>query len=482
MTPENKPSKKLIEEAKKLANIVGSTLGAEGKLVVYKDKHGRTIANKDGVSVAQHTEVGPGGELLKQAALFTVRNAGDGTTTSTVIAAELLGEYNRAQQEGLELALEDVTEYIDKTSIPVTNVEAVATIACNNDPINGKLIADAWKDAGKYGNVALDISNSKETYTKLEHGLKLDNGFMDVSFANDQQRNIYSVENPYLFFSTSTIDDPKELMPIIKIAMEEQRPLVIVAAVKPEAAAAFAVNARKGFPVCLISPNREEIEDIAIVTGAKLHGPHLGDDKNLLNKSFLGTCDSAYVDRRESAFRFDVKPQNEDRIAFLKSEIKQANNELVRDQLKRRLANVAGTLGMIYVGGETDIEVAEKQHRMEDAVYATELAIKEGIVPGGGVALKDAAQALRSHKHTGDVKVGYDALLKAIVAPYERILTNAEMKAKVLGEGMGINALTGEEINMIESDIIDPSSVTKAALVSAVSAAKIISNVSHVLI
>jgi chaperonin GroEL len=478
----------IIEGVDKLASAVKITLGASGKCVIYEDAFGRPVITKDGVTVAEsvvllHPVENIGATLIKEAARNTVSEAGDGTTTATVLADSLLKIANkslndtdiRELKEGIISGADKVKKYLNKTSIPVKGemLKSVATISCNNDKELGAKIGEAYEKVGKNGIVLMEESETNETYVDFVEGVQFDSKLKSPHFATNKDKGIAVLDDPYVLIVSSPIPNIRRIQTVLEHVIKTKRSLLIVADVEQQPFATLLSNKVKGnIKINIVDapgfgPTRQEtIEDLAILTGAKIISEELGDDLDLIDPSVLGSAVKSVTDDKNTVLQ--VVPDGtalEDRINMVVEKIKNETNAFFKKKLEQRLSMLTGQVGIIYVGGDSKVELKEKKDRVEDAIHATKAAYKEGIVPGGGIALLNAADAIKPKNR------GEEVLLEAIRSPYYTILDNAgivEIK-RMKTKGKGINVITGEEVDMVKSGIIDPVLVTKSALKNAVS-------------
>ena len=481
--------KKVINGVDKLAKAVKSTLGASGKCVIYEDARGKPVITKDGVTVAQSVVLydpveNIGATLIKEAAQNTVKEAGDGTTTATVLAESLIKEVNKEKyidvpvrdiKNGISSGLEKVNKYLEKTAINVKGdmLKDVSTISCNNDTKLGKIIAEAYEKVGENGVVLMEESETEETYVELVDGVQIDCGLTSPHFVTNTEKHKAELENPLVLIVSSEIPNIRKIQNILEYVIKNKRALLIVAPVDQQVKAALMMNKVKGnIKVNIIDlpgfgPTRKDAtEDLAVLTGATVINEELGDDLDLITTEHLGEIEFAVTDDKNTVFTLQGMNSNiESRIDEVQKKIKDEKAGFIKKKLEQRLATLSGSVGIIKVGANSKVELKEKKDRVEDAIYATKAALKEGIVPGGGVALLNASQ-----KITADA-VGEEILMDAIRAPFDTILKNAglEQIGKRPEKGLGVDVVTGKSVNMIESGIIDPVLVTKSALKNAVS-------------
>jgi chaperonin GroEL len=478
---------KVIAGVEKLAKAVKSTLGASGKCVIYEDARGLPVITKDGVTVAESVVLfdpveNMGATLIKEAARNTVREAGDGTTTATVLAESLLKEVSNSDgtireiKDGIKSGLTKVNDYLDKISVKIEGdmLESVSSISCNNDSELGKIIAEAYTKVGKDGVVLMEESPTEETYVEVVDGVQIDSGLTSPHFVTDKDKQIAELENPLVLIVSSEIPNIRKIQKILEHVIKNKRPLLIVAPVDQQVKAALLMNKVKGnIKVNIVDlpgfgPTKQDtIEDLAFLVGAKVINEQLGDDLDLIDIDCLGEAYTAITDDKNTVLTIDTpEDQMEERIESIKKTIdKWEKNPFIQKKHRQRLAMLSGSVGIVKVGANSKVEMKEKKDRVEDAIYATKAALKEGIVPGGGVALLNAAQKITAKA------VGEKILLKSIQAPFNTILENAglEQIAPRPKKGLGVDVVTGESVDMIKSGIIDPVLVTKSALKNAVS-------------
>ena len=481
--------KRVISGVDKLAEAVKSTLGASGKCVIYEDTRGRPVITKDGVTVAESVILydpveNIGATLIKEAAKKTVNEAGDGTTTATVLAQSLIKLVNEPEnmnantrdiKDGFTSGLNKVNEYLDKISIPVEGnmLNNVASISCNNDTELGGIISKAYEKVGTNGIVLMEESETNKTYADVVDGVQLECKLTSPHWVTDKDRQVCSLDNPYVLIVSSPIPSIRKIQNILEHVIKKNRSLLIVAECEKQVKSALLMNKIKGnIKVNIIDlpgfgPTKADtIEDLAIITGAKVMNEELGDDLDLIQPDCLGEVVKSVTDNRTTVlttgnFTEEVK----DRIEKIKKKIKEEEDPFIKRKLEQRLAMLNGSVGIIKVGADSKIELNEKKDRVEDAIYAVKAALKEGIVPGGGVALLNAALNIKEEN------IGEKILTKSIISPFKTILDNAGIENIKVPEknGYGIDVITGKEVNMVENGIIDPVLVTKTALKNAVS-------------
>jgi len=479
---------KVIAGVNKLAKAVKSTLGASGKCVIYEDARGLPVITKDGVTVAESVVLfdpveNMGATLIKEAARNTVREAGDGTTTATVLAESLLNEVNnhnsvaiRTIKDGVKTGLVKINDYLDKISVKIEGnmLESVSSISCNNDEELGKIIAEAYSKVGKDGVVLMEESPTEETYVDIVDGVQIDSGLTSPHFVTDKDKQICELENPLILIVSSEIPNIRRIQKILEHVIKNKRSLLIVAPVDQQVKAALLMNKVKGnIKVNIVDlpgfgqTKQDTCEDFAFLTGARVINEELGDDLDTISIDCLGEANTSVTDNKNTVLTIDVLDQQlEERKSSIQKLIdKEDKNPFIKKKHQQRLAMLSGSVGIIKVGADSKVEMKEKKDRVEDAIYATKAALKEGIVPGGGIALLNAAQNLTAEA------VGEEILFKAITAPFHTILENAglEQTEPRPKKGLGVDVVTGKSVDMIKQGIIDPVLVTKSALKNAVS-------------
>ena len=483
---------KVFEGVSKLTRAVSSTLGASGKCVMLEDSSGKPLITKDGVTVANAVILldpveNMGATLLKEAARQTVKEAGDGTTTATVLAHSILKEafatdnYNsREIRDGINSAVEKVVKYLEGESVEVSGdmLKQVATISSNNDSSLGKIIAKAFEDVGENGVVSMEISNDEETSAEIVDGASIDKGLKNHHFINNKEKGTCELNNPLVLIVESKIPNVRKVQSILEYVIKNNKELLIIGDADEQLVTAISMNVSKGNIKANIidAPDyginkKQTLQDFAALTGATVINEDLGDDMDLIDVSHLGTCLKAVTTQDDTIIQ--VEEINDDTKALIKQikkELKTTKINGKKHLLERRLSRLAGKVGVIKVGANSEVELKEKADRVEDSICATKAAIKEGILPGGGIALLNASNKVIPSN------IGEEILLKAIQAPFEVIMSNAgitkfEYPTK---KGHGYNVVTGEVVNMIKAGIIDPLLVTKSALKNAASVANTI--------
>lgn len=477
----------IMQGVEKLSNAVKSTLGASGKCVIYEDALGKPVITKDGVTVAEsvvllHPVENIGATLIKEAASNTVKEAGDGTTTSTVLAHSLLKTVNqhldeekvRELKSGISSGAEKVMVYLDKTSIEVKDdmLKQVASISCNNDTELGDKIGQAYEKVGKNGVVLMEESDTNETYVEFVDGVQFDSGLKSSHLSTDKNKGTATLEDPYVLIVSSPIPNIRRIQNVLEFVIKNKKSLLIVADMDQQPYQTLLANKVKGnIKVNIVDlpgfgPTKQQtLEDLAILTGAQIINEELGDDLDFIEPNVLGKAFKAVTDDKNTVLQ--VAEANEEvalRIMDVEKQIAEETNPFFKKKLEQRLSMLTGQVGIIYVGADSKVELKEKKDRIEDAIYATKAAYKEGIVPGGGVALLNASTLVKA-KNKGE-----EILLEAIRSPYETILENANIPVVYPQiKNRGIDVKTGKDVNMIKAGIIDPVLVTKTALKNAVS-------------
>ncbi len=480
----------VLTGVEKLTNAVGSTLGASGKCVILEDANGQPQITKDGVTVAnaitlQDSLENIGATLIKQAAQRTVSDAGDGTTTATVLAKAILDQANehslldnaRGMKDGIESGVKKVIKYLEKKSRKVTGkkIDQVATISANNDKELGKVIGEAFRLVDETGVVMMETNEQPETVVELIEGVQYDQALKNNHFITNKEKGTAELENPLVLIVESVIPNVRKIQSVLEFIIKNGKSLLIIADVDPQVVSALAMNKKKGnikvniidAPTYGIS-KKDVLSDLCAVTGATLINEDLGDDMDIIDPSHLGTCIKSVTNHEETILQVDIsdKALVKDTIILLEKQIKETKNPNITIRLEKRLAKLKAKVATVKVGANSEIELKEKRDRVEDAICATKAAIKEGIVPGGGIALLNASFNLKP------TCIGEEVLYQAIRRPYELILKNAGVEElKKLEEGKGLDVVTGNTVDMVKAGIIDPLLVTKSALTNAASVA-----------
>ena len=480
----------MFKGIEKLTYAVSSTLGASGKCVMLEDGSGRPVITKDGVTVADSIVLldpveNMGATLLKEAARKTVREAGDGTTTATVLAHAILKEAykvsdktnSRELKDGIVSATEKVVKYLQKNSTSVKGdmIDQIATISTNNDPELGKLIADAFRAVDNTGIVMMETSSSGETEVEVVDGIQYDKGLKNSHFVTNQQNKSAELDNPLVLLIESPVESIRQIQSVLEYVIKNNKPLLIIGDLEQGVLSALAMNKNKGnikvnvidAPTFGIS-KKEVLDDLALLTGATIINEDLGDDMDLIQIEHLGTCLRSITTHSETILK--VGEPTEDVLSIIKDLkeellVEKQSHKIIK--LETRLARLSAKIAIVKVGANSEIELQEKNDRVEDAICATKAAIKEGIVPGGGIALLNAST------HIKPTNQGEKVLLEAIKAPFKTILENAGITDVEIpkSKGKGLNVITGKTVTMVKSGIIDPLLVTKCALQNASSVA-----------
>ena len=484
-------SEKVFAGIEKLTKAVSSTLGASGKCVLLEDSMGKPVITKDGVSVADSIILldpveNMGATLLKEAARKTVREAGDGTTTATVLSHAILSEAykspetnTRKMKEGIEAMCDKIVEYLEKNKIEVKGdmIDQVATISTNNDKELGKLVGDAFRSVGNTGIVMMETSTDAECSLQVVEGVQCSMGLTTPHFVTNQKNKTAELDNPLILLVESEIESIRQIQTILEYVIKNNKSLLVIADMDQTVLSALAMNKVKGnIKINVINApvygvNRKEIfDDLALLTGATLINEDLGDDLDLIQPEHLGHCVKSITNQEETILHVGESSEEVKAvIEEVKNALSQNNPQPMVVKLEKRLARLTAKIAIVRVGANSEIELKEKADRIEDAICATKAAIKEGIVSGGGIALLNAAHNIDSFGE------GQSILLDAIKAPFNTILGNAgieEVPLEVISKvGYGLNVITGETVNMIDAGIIDPLLVTKSALKNAVSVA-----------
>ena len=484
----NIAKEQIIAGVDKLATAVKSTLGASGKCVIYEDARGKPVITKDGVTVAESVVLfdpveNIGATLIKEASKNTVKEAGDGTTTAIVLAQSLLREINNEEsnnsirqiKEGVNSGLEKINKYLNESSIEIKGdlLEHVSSISCNNDKELGGIISEAYEKVGNDGVVLMEESNSEETYMDVVDGVQIDSGLISSHFITDKEKQRSELDNPLVLIVSSEIPNVRRVQSILEHVIKTKRALLIVAPVAQQLKTALLMNKVKGnIEVNIIDPpgfgntKQDTIEDLAIITGAKVMNEELGDDLELIQPDCLGEVVKSVTDDKNTVLTVDMANKKvKERIKSVKNLLKEEKNGFLKEKLQQRLAMLSGSVGVVFVGANSAVELKEKKDRVDDAIYATKAALQEGIVSGGGIALLNAANTIKPEG------IGETILFEAVKSPFKTILANAgienyEIPANI---GEGYNVITGKIVNMIDTGIIDPVLVTKTALKNAIS-------------
>lgn len=493
----------------KLARAVKVTLGPKGRNVILQKSFGSPTVTKDGVTVAKEIELedtyeNMGAQMVREVASKTSDVAGDGTTTATVMAEAIFNEGLRAvtagvnpiqMKSGIEAAVSDITEKLNKMSIKIKNKDEmsnVATIAANNDREIGTLLSDAMEKVGKDGVITVDEGKSLETEVEWVEGMQFDRGYLSPYFVTDPNAMNAVLEDCYILVFEKKITNIKDLVPVLEAVMQQSKPLLIIAEdVEGEALATLVINRLRGtFNCCAVKApgygdrRKAMMEDIAILTGGTAVFEALGLKLENLPITDLGRAKKVIVDKDNTTIiegagkSSDIKA----RIDQIRREIENATSDYDREKLEERLAKLSGGVAKVNVGAATESEMKEKKARVEDALHATRAAVEEGILPGGGVAmLRAASNVSPCDELSDDEKVGYNIVVRACRAPLTMIASNAGQDGGIVCERVveskgnkGYNALTDTYEDLIKAGVIDPAKVTKTALANSASVATLL--------
>jgi|TARA_R110000824_G_scaffold70312_1_gene180546 chaperonin GroEL len=489
---------KLIKGINKIADAVSSTLGASGRTVVIEDDFGNPHVTKDGVTVANSIMLDDpvenlGVTMMKQAAQQTANMAGDGTTTSIVLTQAIIDCYHKSKankfsfrdiKEGINKFKSFVLDILEKRAIKVDDkkLNDVSTISANNDEVLGKLIADAFREAGENGIVAMERSATSDTYIDVVEGTKLSTTTKTPHFHTNKEKEVVELEKPLVFMSASDIPNVRKIQDILEFAIKSNRSILLIAPLESQPLTALAMNKVKGnIKVNVIDPpsfglkRKDILEDLALLVGAKVFDESLGDSIDSITPDLLGEADKAISDKEGTVLVIKEKSKEAlERIEYLKSALEKEDHYVLTKHLNDRLALLCGGVSIVYVGADTDVELQEKQDRVDDAIHAVKAARKEGILPGGGTALAWAASQDWELPLNAGMMAGVEILKNALVAPFTKILTNAGLdstKYPLKNWGHGVDVTCGCNKQLIDSGIIDPLLVTKSALNNAISVA-----------
>lgn len=491
----------------KLANTVKVTLGPKGRNVVLEKKFGAPQITKDGVTVAKEIELADpyenlGAQMVKEVASKTGDDAGDGTTTATVLAQSIVavGLKNVAAganpmdlKRGIDKAVIKVVESIADQAQTIgddyAKIESVAKISANNDDAIGKLIAEAMQKVHKEGVITIEESKGTDTYVDVVEGMQFDRGYLSAYFVTDAEKMAAEMENPFVLIHDKKVSTVKDILPVLEATAQTGRPLMIIAEdVDGEALAALVVNRLRGsLKVCAVKApgfgdrRKEMLEDIAVLTG----GTVITEEKGLvLEKTtidMLGQAEKITVDKENTTIVNGAGASEKiaARVNMIKKQMETTTSDYDKEKLQERLAKLAGGVAVIYVGAASEVEMKEKKDRVDDALSATRAAVEEGIVPGGGVAYIRAIEALDSLKgENDDEQTGIEIIKRAIEEPLRQIVGNAGKEGAVVvqkikeGKGdFGYNARIDQYQNLYEGGVIDPAKVTRVALENAASIA-----------
>jgi chaperonin GroEL len=498
---------KMLRGVDILTHAVRMTLGPKGRNVVLDKSYGAPRITKDGVTVAKEIELedkfeNMGALMVREVASRTSDEAGDGTTTATVLAHAIVREGSKAVaagmnpmdlKRGVDRAVEAIVEDLKKNSKRVTSNEEIAqvgTISANGDAEIGRFIADAMKKVGNEGVITVEEAKSLETELEVVEGMQFDRGYISPYFVTNADKMRVEMEDPYLLVYEKKLSGLQEMLPLLEAVVQTSKPLVIIAEdVEGEALATLVVNKlRGGLKVAAVKApgfgdrRKAMLQDIATLTGATAISEELGIKLDNVTLNMLGRAKKVMIEKDNTTIVSGAgkKVDIESRIAQIKAQIEETTSDYDREKLQERLAKLAGGVAVIRVGGATEVEVRERKDRVDDAMHATRAAVEEGILPGGGVALLRAVSALASLKgENEDQRHGIDIVKKAITWPARQIAINAgEDGSIVVGKilegntyAYGYDAQTGEYADLVSKGIIDPTKVVRAALQGAASVA-----------
>ncbi|MBO6587107.1 MAG: chaperonin GroEL [Gracilimonas sp.] len=488
----------------KLANAVKVTLGPRGRNVVIEKSFGAPTVTKDGVTVAKEIELSDkiqnmGAQMVKEVASKTSDNAGDGTTTATVLAQAILSEGLKNVtaganpmdlKSGIEKAVNAIIDELKSMSRDIDDRKEIAqigTISANNDETIGNLIADAMEKVGKDGVITVEEAKGTETYLETVEGMQFDRGYLSPYFVTDSEKMVTEMEDPYILIFDKKISAMKDLLPILEKVVQNGNPLLIIAEdIEGEALATLVVNKLRGsLKIAAVKApgfgdrRKAMLEDIGILTGGTVISEERGYKLENATLDFLGRASRVTIDK-DSTTIVDGNGEEKDiqaRVNQIKSQIENTTSDYDREKLQERLAKLAGGVAVLYIGAASEVEMKEKKARVEDALHATRAAVEEGIVPGGGVALLRSASALDKLKGANaDENVGIQIIRRAIESPLRTIANNAGVEGAIVvqkvldGKGAyGYNARTEVYEDLIKSGVIDPTKVTRTALQNAAS-------------
>lgn len=490
-----------------LANAVKVTLGPKGRNVVIEKKFGAPQITKDGVTVAKEIELedhfeNTGAQLVKSVASKTGDDAGDGTTTATILAQAIVteglknvtaGANPMDLKRGIDKAVNAVVEHIRKTAEKVDDnydkIEQVATVSANNDPEIGKLLADAMRKVSKDGVISIEESKSRDTHIEVVEGMQFDRGYLSGYFVTDTDKMECVMEHPYILIYDKKISNIKEFLPILQPAAESGRPLLVIAEdVDSEALTTLVVNRlRSNLKICAVKApgfgdrRKAMLEDIAVLTGGTVISEEKGLKLEQATLDMLGSCEKVEVSKDYTTIvdGAGTKEAIADRVAAIKNEIANTTSSYDKEKLQERLAKLSGGVAVLYVGANSEVEMKEKKDRVDDALCATRAAIEEGVVAGGGTTYIHALEALNQVKgDNADEQTGVNIVERAIEEPLRQIVTNAGGEGAVVvqkvreGKGdFGYNARTDVYEDMRKAGVIDPAKVARVALENAASIA-----------
>ena len=496
--------KKGVDE---LANAVKVTLGPKGRNVIIEKKFGAPHITKDGVTVAKEVELADpyqntGAQLVKSVASKTGDDAGDGTTTATVLAQAIVGvglknvtaganpmDLKRGIDKAVAKVVESIKSQAEMVGDNYDKIEQVATVSANNDPVIGKLIADAMRKVSKDGVITIEEAKGTDTTIGVVEGMQFDRGYLSAYFVTDTEKMECVMERPYVLIYDKKISNLKDFLPILEPAVQSGRPLLVIAEdVDSEALTTLVVNRlRSQLKICAVKApgfgdrRKAMLEDIAILTGGIVISEEKGLTLEQASIEMLGTCDKVTVSKDNTTIvnGAGAKENIQDRINQIKAEIKNTTSDYDKEKLQERLAKLSGGVAVLYVGAASEVEMKEKKDRVDDALCATRAAIEEGIVPGGGVTYIRAIDALEGMTgDNADETTGIEIIKRAIEEPLRQIVANAGKEGAVVVQKVregkadfGYNARTDVYENLHAAGVVDPAKVTRVALENAASIA-----------
>ncbi len=498
----------LLRGVEKLSKAVKSTLGPRGRVVVIDKKFGSPTITKDGVTVAKEIELPDafeniGAQLVREVASKTSDNAGDGTTTATVLAEAIYreglknvvaGASPADLKRGIEKAVEAITEELGRISKKVKEkeeIKQVATVSANWDETIGEIIADALEKVGKDGTVTVEEAKSIDTTLEVVEGMQFDKGYLSPYFVTNAEDLEAVLENAYILIHEKKISSLKDMLPLLEKVAKSSRPLLIIAEeVEGEALATLVVNKLRGtIQVCAVKApgfgdrRKAMLEDIAILTGGKLITEDLGIKLENVSLEDLGRAKRLVIDKENTTIIEGAGKSSDinGRVAQIRRQIEETSSEYDTEKLQERLAKLAGGVAVINVGAATETAMKEKKARVEDALHATRAAVEEGIVPGGGVALIRAQRVLDKVVATGDELIGVNIIRRAIEEPLRTLVNNAAGDSSVVVNEVknrkgaeGYNVAKDTYVDMFKAGIVDPTKVTRSALQNAASIASLL--------
>jgi chaperonin GroEL len=498
---------KMLRGVDILANAVKVTLGPKGRNVILDKSFGAPRITKDGVTVAKEIELDDkfenmGAQMVREVAQKTNDQAGDGTTTATVLAATIVKEGVKSVaagmnpmdlKRGIDIAVKAVVEDIKKRAKKVgssAEIAQVGTISSNGDAAVGKMIAEAMQKVGNEGVITVEEAKALDTDVEIVEGMQFDRGYLSPYFITNAEKMLAELEDAYVLLHEKKLPGLQALLPVLEAVVQSGKPLLIVAEdVEGEALATLVVNKlRGGLKIAAVKApgfgdrRKAMLEDIAILTGGQLISEDLGIKLESVTPAMLGRAKKIVIEKEKTTVIDGAgkKKDIEARVNQIKAQIEETTSDYDREKLQERLAKLAGGVAVIRVGGATEIEVKEKKDRVEDALNATRAAVEEGIVPGGGVALLRAKKAIgKLHNDNADVQAGINIVLKALETPLRQIAENSGVEGSIVvnkilenkSETFGFDAQTEEYVDMVEKGIVDPAKVVRAALQDAASVA-----------